>query len=606
MEERLGIWWHQGLTRWTRQRYPHAAVKLKDHMRELGLIFRALGGAHGLTIEGAENKSHGAYRSWVQRLAGGHDKAALAWVDQQSLRLPIVLDIYPDPKLNRMLYRWLTALSAVTPTSGSWIQNNQMGVCRLLEHYPGLSHDYQLLLKAELGRRPQPTHLPTEGAQIEQTLRKALLKPGSQHELYSDKYRHEPMWLWLSPHTNTLKPNQNNSDDDNTASVPPAPTATQKDDKRRQAQDDMLPERAAGLLIFRPESIFSWTEYLRVEHETQENNDDDLAKAADDLDHLSISRDNQSVSRRLQMRLDKSSSSSSENLTPHTLSVDEWDYRSQSFLHDHCQIILQPAQVADYSELPEHLLPQRKKLQQLLAQLRFEQQRLHQQEDGDIDIDVCIRQRSESILDPSRWYQQQRRQQRDITCLLLADLSLSTEASIHDDLRIIDIIRDSLFLFSESLHELQDRFALYGFSSKQRHHVLLQELKNFASPYDGLVRSRIGQITPSLYTRMGPALRYASSLLATERSPEKLLLLLTDGKPNDNDYYEGRYGLEDTRHAVQEAQKLGIRPFAITIDQNGEDYLPHLFGQHGFTILRRLADLPQWLPRFYAQMTRGI
>ena len=26
--------------------------------------------------------------------------------------------------------------------------------------------------------------------------------------------------------------------------------------------------------------------------------------------------------------------------------------------------------------------------------------------------------------------------------------------------------------------------------------------------------------------------------------------LLTDGKPNDLDVYEGRYGLEDTRHAV--------------------------------------------------------
>ncbi|NNM52526.1 MAG: VWA domain-containing protein [Pseudomonadales bacterium] len=605
MEERLGLWWHQGLTRWTQRRHPHAAVKLKDHVRELGLLFRALGGAHGLSIDGAENKHHGAYRSWMQRMAGGHDKADLAWLDHQALRLPVVLDLYPDPVLNRMLYRWLTALSAVSPTVGSWIQNNQMGVRILLEHYPGLSHDYQRLLQAELSRRPHPAQLPAEAAHREHTLRKALLDPGSQNELLSGKYRHEPMWLWLSPNANVLMPNLNNSPDDNAASAP-LQTAPQKDHKRRQAQDDMLPERADGLLIFRPESIFSWTEYLRVEHETQENNDDDLAKAADDLDHLSISRDKQQVSRRLQMRFDKSFSSNSEVPTTSTLKIDEWDYRSQSLLHDHCQIILQPAHAVDSSELPEHLLPKRKKIQQLLAQLRFEQQRLHQQEDGDIDIDVCIRQRSETTLDPSRWYQQQRRKQRDITCLLLADLSLSTEASIHDDLRIIDIIRDSLFLFGESLHELQDRFALYGFSSKQRHHVLLQELKSFSSPYDGLVRSRIGKITPSLYTRMGPALRYASSLLAKERSSERLLLLLTDGKPNDSDYYEGRYGLEDTRHAVQEARKLGLRPFAITIDQNGEDYLPHLFGQHGFTILRRLADLPQWLPRFYAQMTRGI
>ena len=30
---------------------------------------------------------------------------------------------------------------------------------------------------------------------------------------------------------------------------------------------------------------------------------------------------------------------------------------------------------------------------------------------------------------------------------------------------------------------------------------------------------------------------------------QKLLLILTDGKPNDLDQYEGRYGMEDTKHA---------------------------------------------------------
>jgi nitric oxide reductase NorD protein len=56
------------------------------------------------------------------------------------------------------------------------------------------------------------------------------------------------------------------------------------------------------------------------------------------------------------------------------------------------------------------------------------------------------------------------------------------------------------------------------------------------------------------------------------------LLILTDGKPNDLDQYEGRYGIEDTRVAIHEARQKGLTPFCVTIDEKAGDYLPHLFG----------------------------
>ena len=102
---------------------------------------------------------------------------------------------------------------------------------------------------------------------------------------------------------------------------------------------------------------------------------------------------------------------------------------------------------------------------------------------------------------------------------------------------------------------------------------------------------------------MRVAIRYASSLLEKEASEQKLLLLLTDGKPNDLDKYEGLYGTEDTRVALLEARKLGIKPFCVTIDEQAEDYLPYLFGHTFYAFIKKAEDLPQKLPMLYARLT---
>ena len=92
-------------------------------------------------------------------------------------------------------------------------------------------------------------------------------------------------------------------------------------------------------------------------------------------------------------------------------------------------------------------------------------------------------------------------------------------------------------------------------------------------------------------------------ILAPKPTARRLLLLLTDGKPNDLDQYEGRYGIEDTRQAVLEARRQGLQPFCVTIDDKGNDYLPHLFGSAGYVVIRDPSDLPKRLPLLYAQLT---
>jgi nitric oxide reductase NorD protein len=103
---------------------------------------------------------------------------------------------------------------------------------------------------------------------------------------------------------------------------------------------------------------------------------------------------------------------------------------------------------------------------------------------------------------------------------------------------------------------------------------------------------------------MGAAIRQATALLGACKQRRKLLLLVTDGKPNDLDLYEGRYGVEDTREAVLEARRQGLLPFCITIDSAAGEYLPYMFGANGYTQIRQPQQLPLRLPQLYRQLTQ--
>jgi nitric oxide reductase NorD protein len=135
--------------------------------------------------------------------------------------------------------------------------------------------------------------------------------------------------------------------------------------------------------------------------------------------------------------------------------------------------------------------------------------------------------------------------------------------------------------------------------------VRLQHLKGFDEPWGQPARARVGAIKPGYYTRMGAAIRAATQQLQQRPERQRLLLILTDGKPNDLDRYGGRWGLEDTRHAVAEAREAGLLPFCLSIDAQAHAYLPHLFGPRGWAWVRRPAELPARLVGVFAQLTRG-
>jgi len=92
--------------------------------------------------------------------------------------------------------------------------------------------------------------------------------------------------------------------------------------------------------------------------------------------------------------------------------------------------------------------------------------------------------------------------------------------------------------------------------------------------------------------------------LERTEAKRRLLLLVTDGKPNDYDRYEGRYGVWDVRHAVLEAASHGVHVHALAIDQEAKWSLAQMFLDHSYTLLRTPKTLGPAMGRVIALMQR--
>ncbi len=613
MEEQVGQLWDRLITRAASRRYPAAAVTLQQVSKTAGLLFRALGGDGGLRIEAATASAHGARRSWLQRIAGSNTDVELSWRDTQALRLPAVIDHFAETGLNRDLYLWLAALAAHTEGNyaADWFVRSQLQTQAVLKHCPGMRARYRRLVAAHLAQRPDPERLRAEEAAQERAIRDALRDPGCADVLPVAKKSPQPVLLWLHPAPPLPAGAGGEADDPGNGERPDTRDNSKEleDQRRRQAERVAMPETDRGLITVRMENIFTWGEFANVDRGAEENEDlDEAAEAAASIDRFSVTRDGKTVASRLRFDLDLPSASCDDQLIGEGILLPEWDYKAQCLQADHCRIQPMLAAAAEAIELPARLRRTARRLRAQFQQLAPARVWYHEQQDGaEIDLDAYLRFSGERAAGHAvagdRLYRDMRSGARDLACLLLADLSLSTDAFVNDHTRVIDVIRDSLFLFAEALAATGDRFAMYGFSSRRRDPVRVHQLKTFAEIYNPRVRGRIDAIKPGYYTRMGAAVRHATRLLAAEPASRRLLLLLTDGKPNDLDKYEGRYGIEDTRHALRQAREQGLQPFCVTVDKRAGEYLPHLFGSGAYVVIHRPSQLPRELPLLYARLT---
>lgn len=609
MEEWVGLKWHSFITRHSAPQYGKAAVQLEDAAFSLGILFRALGGASGLRLLAATPRDYQARRTWLKKLAGTGTQAELAWRDDESLRLPAKIACFPKRELNEHLYIWLTALaSEQNQPFSNWFVDNQSLAAAVLEKYPGIRHRYIQLVENYLRLRPDLQRMEPQERIVEETIRRALLNPGSEPRLPPIFIAPDPVILWLYPYAMLLDDVSALGDDDQ----PEAPVNRSSPRKRRQkkkAERVDSYDQNQGLMVFRLENLFSWSEFKPVDRAGDDTKEDDAESVSDDLDVLSLSRERKAGASSIRMDLDLPSAENDDLYLGDGILLPEWDHKSQSLRPDYCCLQTMIADDAPAVDLPPTLKAQAQVLKRQFTHLKPERNWVRNLADGeeletDGWLEFLTNAKHQGARSDQRIFRSKMQQGRALSCLILADLSLSTDASVDNENRVIDVIRDSLMLLSEALSVTGDRFAIYGFSSRKRNHVRFNIVKNFNESYSAGIRGRVAALRPGYYTRMGAAIRQSAKILATENSSQRVMLILSDGKPNDLDQYEGRYGIEDTRQAIIEAKRMGLEPFCVTIDSEAEDYLPYLFGTNGYAVIKEPTELSKQLPRLYVNLTR--
>ena len=199
-----------------------------------------------------------------------------------------------------------------------------------------------------------------------------------------------------------------------------------------------------------------------------------------------------------------------------------------------------------------------------------------------------------------RVFKRYQRQRQQVAILTLVDLSGSTQG------HTIHLEQEALVLFAEGLRCLRFPHAFYGFHNDGAQACWLERIKGFEDGYEEATLKRMASLQPGGATRMGAFVRHAAMLLERQPQSRRILLVLSDGRPEDRDPYRGAYGLRDTAMAVQEAARLGVRCFCISLDagHDAPDYLARVFGVGHFLALQKVDQLPQRLPEVFRHLIR--
>lgn len=627
-EETVGKLWHEFASRLGAPQVHHgASVDLSEVAGRLAVFFRGLGGAHSVELRPVSGELSRHRLSFLRRLGAEAEILPRASFDGEVLRLPKTLAVFPTREANGALYLWLTAAAAHAPAHEAdtdplradlrAIRCAEAMVAATLDTAPGLAGLYRTLCEATLHFRQVPRLAGPEAA-IEELIRRALgddvdLSPTARKLAQAEiddvtaprKYvPFQPVPLW--PDLRELTFSASDTVESRDSDGPPEEGAEGTHRARRRQADQA--ERNDSLILHKFEAILSWAEFLNLNRRVDDDDPDNAKKAADDQDEIGLGQISKAPATRLKIHLDLAPEDVDRERLSGVDTFPEWDARAGTYLPDHVRVLSSMAEPGDavpsFREDPRATRRIRQVKRQFEA-LRPGRVSVSGCLDGDeLDMEAAVRARVDILANgagSNRIWRQTLPQARDLAVSILLDVSRSTESAVTGR-AVIDIEREALAALSWGLDACSDDFAIHAFSSLKRDRVYIQTCKTFGEPMSGLIEDRIGSLRPGFYTRLGAAVRYASADLSRQSKKRRLLLVITDGKPNDLDHYEGRHGIEDTAMAVREARRAGHSVFGVTIDRQAKSWFPRLFGRGGFHVIPHPDKLTEALPQIYREL----
>ena len=616
-EETVGNLWHDMASRIGAQiTYPEASVTLASVRPSLAVMFRALGGAPGVELSEAAATLVQHRRPLRRKLGAERDHEWVASFDGERLALPPLIAAFPDPELNRAAFFWLTALAACSDMAAidfavdgpardcAQIRANVAAADAAYAACPGLRRSYARMARHCAEARPSILRPPQEAA-IEAAILDQLcgespdLIPSAAPRGYMPA---APVAIWLrfaNPGTGA------SASDEHADPAAPPPGAARTGRKPGQRKDQDQQNRKDSFIIHRFESILSWVESMNINRSVDDDDDENAQKAADDQDQITLSKQDRKAATRLRLHLDLSPADADHEALAGEFTYPEWNHRSRSYMPGHCRVLDTPACPGSTPFLPD--ARRQREVRRQFEALRPRRILQPRQVDGsELDLDALLTTRADLAATgrgSDRIWQSARQTERDLSVAFLVDTSRSTEAAIGDT-SVIEVAREALAALASGIDAAGDRLGIWGFSSLRRNRVFLTCCKTFDAPMSADITANIGALRPGHYTRLGAAIRHVSAQLATQPSARKLLIVLTDGKPNDLDHYEGQHGIEDSHMAVREARTAGHSLHGIIIDEDGQDWFARIFGRGGFTLLPDPERLTRALPDIYRTLTQ--
>lgn len=618
-EESVGKLWHSFVSEIDAPKTFDTVEATFDEVRgRLGILFRGLGGARDVEIKSAAVQTSNHRLSRGRALGHINEPVTLASFDGETLRLPARINVFPERDVNLALYVWLTATAAfaVPPVQDDDVLRANIRALQtahavtrsVLEACPGLRRLYALLI-AKM-RELRPSHnLPRYEAAVEAAITHLLggappidtlaisictavrngRKDLSNFAAPRGYRPYLPVPLWVEFNNLSERQKRERNEDEQTSSSLQA--GEKENTLRAKRKQSDLAARKDSLILHKFEQILSWAEFLNVNRRVEDNDEDTAKKAADDLDEISLVRIPQKARTRLRLHLDLSPEEAEFERLAGVDTYPEWDHRTKTYLPDYCRVLSGDANIANefaISKLTEASHRRIYRVKRQFEALRPRRIFLSRQIDGeDIDIEAAIEARVDLVatgVHSDCVYRANRNQERDLAVSFLLDASRSTE-SIVAGRQILDIAREALIALTWGLEACGDRTSIDAFSSLRRDRIFLHSCKNFDELMNAKVEARLASLRPGHYTRLGAAIRHVSKKLGQCSQQRRLLLVLTDGKPNDLDHYEGRHGIEDTHMAVREARRQGQSVFGITIDTKVQATFARIFGSHGFFVV---------------------
>lgn len=286
---------------------------------------------------------------------------------------------------------------------------------------------------------------------------------------------------------------------------------------------------------------------------------------------------------------------------------DEWNYAKKQYKEKFCKVYpktLLKTNTSYYQETIKNNQSTLTSLRKMLTSVnnKFQQQqRQTQGEEFDIDAITDLFVDIHTGHTPSeKIYLSNRKKEKDLSILILLDISLSSDGYANGN-RVIDVEKQVSILFGEILNEFHIDFSIDCFYSKTRNHATYLTIKDFDEPWNK-AKYKVGAVEPSGYTRIGAALRHSGAILDKRDTKNKWVILISDGKPNDYDKYEGKYGIQDVKQALRELNQRQINSYALAIEAQAKYYLPQMFGQNHYQILTTPVELLQSLVKLYEKI----